>query len=80
MLDFANRCREETERASVLKTKFEGIFLGNDVRRKCSVDEEGCKDMFFMIRKHMRFTTEVLQDQGMGSTSTMIKCCVTDAP
>ena len=61
----------------VLKTGFEGRFLGNDVRGKCSVDEEGCKGMLFMIGKHMRFTVEVLQDRGMGSTRIVIKCYVT---
>jgi len=60
-----------------LKTEFEGIFLGNDVRGKCSVDEEGCKDMFFVAGKHMRVTVEVLQDRGTGSTGTVTKCCVT---
>lgn len=30
-----------------------------------------------MKAKHVGFTIEVLQDQGMGSTGTMKKCCVT---
>lgn len=30
--------------------------------------------------KHVGFTIEVLQDQGMGSTGTVTKFCVIDAP
>jgi len=63
-----------------LKTEFEGIFLGNDVRGKCFINEEGCRDMFFMAGKHMRVTVEVLHDQGMGSIVTVRKCYVTDDP
>jgi len=43
----------------VLKIGFEGIFLGNDVRGKCSADEEVCRNMFFMVGKHMKVTIEV---------------------
>lgn len=63
--------------APALKTEFEGIFLGNDVKGKCFVDEEGCKDMLFMIGKHVRVTVEVLEDRGTGSTGTVTKHCVT---
>jgi len=33
-----------------------------------------------MMGKNLGLTVEVLQDQGMGSTGTVTKCCVTDAP
>ena len=33
-----------------------------------------------MKEKHVGFTVEVLQDQGMGSTGTVTKGCVTYAP
>jgi len=33
-----------------------------------------------MKSKHARLTVEVLQDQGTGSTGTVTKCFVTDAP
>jgi len=31
-----------------------------------------------MKENHVGFTVEVLQDQGMGSTGKVAKCCVTE--
>jgi len=63
-----------------LKTGFEGRFLGNDARGECSIDEEGCKGILFMMGKHIGFTIDFLQDRGTGSIAIVTKCCVIDSP
>ena len=53
-------------------------FWGNGAKGNCSAHEEGHNGSFFVKGNHVGFTVEVPQDQGMGSTGTMTKSCVTD--
>jgi len=54
--------------------------LGNGAKGNHSSHVEGHNGSFFMNGKHVGFTIEVLQDQGMGSIGTVTKYYVTDAP
>ena len=63
--------------AQILKTRQNRRFLGNDAKGNCFAHEEGHNGSFFMKGKHVGFIVEVLQDQGMGSTGTVTKCCIT---
>ena len=53
--------------------------MGNGAKGNYSAHEEGHNGSFFLKEKHVGFTIEVLQDQGMGSIGTVTKFCVIDA-